>query len=339
MKIHLLSCHAVLEYNLLSLFTEMGHDVFSNGAYLDPNGNSMLPRPGVPKAIHHTDYELLARTTPKTQLPQALIEPFDVIFIMHTPDWVVENWNNIKHKKVIWYSIGQSTKHVENSIRKMRYEGLKIVRYSDMEKNIPEYLGSDAIIPFHQDPNEFGGWNGNEKRVINFSQSLKGRRGFCHHDEIVGVMNSFPSVVYGSGNDDLGGLNGGEIPYEVMKKQYRNNRVFLYGGTWPAPYTLTFQEALMTGIPVVSIGQKLAEEIPSIAQRDQFNFFEVPTIINNGVNGFIGNTVGELREYVHRCLEDWDLAKRVGDEGRRTAISLYGKDTVKGGWTTWLNLL
>lgn len=335
-KIHYLSCHSVLEYYEVSLFAELGHTVFSNGAYSDPKGYKSLPRPMV-NLEYSPEYEKLAKEHPKTKLPLELIDPFDIIYIAHTPEWVNENWEKIKHKKVIWRSIGQSTRHVENMIRKARYEGLRIVRYSPFEQNIPDYLGADAIIRFSIDENEFKDWNGKEKRVINFTQSLKGRRTFCHYDDIMAAVNGFPALVYGSGNDDLGYLNGGELPYDLMKGALRDNQVFVYGGTWPAPYTLTFMEAFMTGIPVVSIGENMAERIEQVAQSERLEFFEIPSIITNGVNGYVFDDIQSLRNQIHQLLEDYELAKKIGEAGRKRAIELFGKEKIKGEWQAFFD--
>src|SRR5690242_423231 len=136
MKIHYLSCHEVLEYDEVKLLTELGHDVFSNGAYLDPAGHITLKRPGISKAIAWTDLAKIAADTPKTALTPDLIDPFDVIIIMHTPEFVTGNWDKIKHKRVIWRSIGQSTPATERKLERARAEGLQVVRYSPKEENI-----------------------------------------------------------------------------------------------------------------------------------------------------------------------------------------------------------
>lgn len=340
MKLLYLGCHAPLEYYELKLFTELGIDCFSyQGAYADPRGHKSLPRPAIEGMTYHPELEELARQHPKTAIPDEIIEQFDVIMIMHTPQWITENWPKMKHKKVVWRSIGQSTRHVENMIRRMRYEGMKIVRYSPMEENIPDYLGSDALIRFYQDENEYKDWNGKEKRVINFTQSLMGRRNFCHYDEIMAIMDGFPALIFGTANDDLGPLNGGELPYELMKGQLRDNRVFVYGGTWPACYTLMFQEAFMTGIPIVAIGPKLAQEIPSIPPAERIKFYEIPNFITDGQNGFISDDMATLRNNVHKLLEDYEFAAKMGQAGRSTAIQLFGKEKVKTDWKVFLNSL
>lgn len=336
MKIHYMSVHSILEWDEVSLLTELGHEVFSNGAYLDPQGHKLLPRPEIKGAKYYPEYEKLAREFPRTNLPEGLIEPFDILMVMHQPEWISENWDRIKHKKVIWRSIGQSTPHVENQLRKMRYEGMKVIRYSPMEAQIPGFIGEDAMIRFYKDPDELNGWNGNTIRVINLSQSLFARKNFLHYDQVMAITNGFPFLVYGNANDNLGPLNGGELTYENLKGVYRDNRAFLYAGTWPACYTLSLMEAMMTGIPCVCIGSKMAEQIPEIPQNDRFKFYEIPSFIKNGQNGYFSDDINELRQDLHLLLEDHGLAKRIGEAGRETAIQMFGKKKIKEQWQRFL---
>jgi glycosyltransferase involved in cell wall biosynthesis len=340
MRILYVSCHAILEHDEVKLFTEMGHDVFSIGAYSNGGkGHYLLPRPAIEGMQEYPELEIMARNNPRTNLPKELFDQFDVILWMHQPDALNENWEKMKHKKVIFRSIGQNTQHVENMIRHMRYEGLKVVRMSPMEERITGYVGGDATIRFYKDENEWLGWNGNEKRAINMTQSLLGRRVFCHYDSIMATMRDFPALVIGSGNDDLGAMNGGDLPYELMKGALRDNRCFVYGGTWPSPYTLAFQEAMMTGIPMVCIGKKLAEDLPEIARNDQIDYYEIPDMIVTGQSGFLSDDINELRDYVHQLLEDQNLAKRIGDAGRETAIQLFGKEKIRGEWEAFFTTL
>lgn len=340
MKILYLGVHEILERDELLLLTELGHDCFSyQGAYMYPEGHQTLKRPGIPEMTYHEDLAQESLQYAKTKIPQSFFDKFDLIIVMHDPNVVVENWERMKHKPVIWRSIGQSTPACENMLRKMRYEGMKIIRMSGMEKNIIGYMGDDGIIRFYKDPEEWGEWNGNVKRVINFTQSLLGRRVFCHYDAIHRIIEGFPSLIYGSGNTDLGPFDGGELPYDLMKGALRDNRVFVYGGTWPSPYTLAVQEAMMTGIPVVAIGKHLAEDLPEIAMNDRIDYYEMPLIIENGKNGYISDDINELRESIHMLLEDQELAKLIGEQGRKTAMRLWNKENIKQAWDGFLKAL
>lgn len=333
MKIHYLSCHSILEYDELRLLTELGHDVFSNGAYLDPAGHISLPRPGVDKAIKWDSLIPLATEHARTALPPELIDPFDVIIVMHTPELIVQNWERIKHKRVIWRTIGQSTPAIEARLQKFRKDGLEIVRYSPKENFIKGYIGQDAMIRFYKDPGQFCGWVGDSDEVINFTQTIRGRGAFVHYDEIMGSIAGFNSKVYGTGNEDLGSFNGGEVSFKKQLELMRKARVYVYGGTWPAPYTLTFIEAWMLGIPVVAIGKELAH----LKQFESINFYEVDELIENGVTGFIGNSIPEMRQHIERLLTDYELAKEISKNARKKALEIFGMAEVSKQWRRFLS--
>jgi hypothetical protein len=61
-----------------------------------------------------------------------------------------------------------------------------------------------------------------------------------------------PRTFAGPHSEKIGGL--GALPYDEMRDYLRRIRAYLYTGTQPASYTLGLIEAMMTGVPVVSIG-------------------------------------------------------------------------------------
>lgn len=335
MKILYLGCHSILEYDEMKLFSEMGNDVFSMDSYRNPASPIDLKRPAIQGIEYHEYLDRLVSQCSRENLHDELIAWADVIIIMHIPQWVYMNWNRIKHKKVIWRSIGQSSPTVESSLFVPHSQGLKIVRYSPAEENIRGYIGKNAMIRFYKDPEEFGNWNGDVPRVITMAQNMKTPRApSCNFNTFEASTAGLDRLIYGPGNEDSG-CDGGRLSYEELKQQYRNNRVYFYTGTYPASYTLNFIEAFMTGIPMVCIGKSVAN-IDPLAGIDSY---EVDRIIKNGVNGFISNEVPELKEMVQRLLFDRDLGKRIGDAGRQTAIELFGKESVKSAWAEFFNTL
>lgn len=336
MKILYISCHSVLEYDELLLLTEMGHECFSlGGAYMDPRGHISLPRPGIPNMTLREDLIELANKFPRTEIPESFLDLFDLIIVMHVPDVILQNWPRFKGRKVIWRTIGQSTPNTEKQLRKCRDEGLKIVRYSPLELKLPNYIGEDAMIRFYKDENELKDWTGTDKKVINFSQTLKGRRDFCGYDAIMKLGPGFPFKVYGNGNEDLGEFNGGTLSYELLKGQLRDSRVSLYGGTWPASYTLSFIEAWMTGIPVVAVGQDIWKH----KDNSDVKIYEVQKLISHGDNGFWSDDLTMLRMNIQRLLDDDAYAKKIGDAGRAEAINIFGKGKIKSQWESYLGSL
>ncbi len=332
MKIHYISDHSVLEYDEVQMFLDMGHEVFSNGAYLDPNGHVTLPRPGLKGAKSYPQYMELARTSARTDLPAELIDPFDVIIVMHSPNVIVENWSKLREKTVIWRSIGQSVKHIEDRLLPCRADGLKIVRYSPKEANIPNYIGADAMIRFYKDEDQYQGWTGELPQVVSFSQSLKGRRQFCHYDEIFPVIEAFNGTVYGPGNEDLGKFNGGQVPYEKQVELMQKSRVMPYGGTWPAPYTLSFIEAMMTGLPVVAVSKAIAH----YPQYEAIDFYEVDEILSQ-CEGIVCDTVDDMLYQTQRLLNDPGHALNISRKQRELAVQMFGKKVISKQWEDFLN--
>ena len=334
MKILYLSCHSILEYDETQLLTELGHEVFSFGAYVNPQAPQDIKRPQT-TAKYNEHMAVLATRFSKDNLHEEMIEWADVIIVQHVPEWIVNNWDKIRHKKVIWRTIGQSTGATEMQLADYRYDGMKIVRYSPKENNIQMNLGGDATIRFYKDPEEYKDWNGSVNRVITLGQAINKRGAFCNYPVFEEATRPYPRTVFGADNDDLGEVWGGQLSYDDLKKELRDNQVFFYTGTQPASYTLGFIEAMMTGIPIVAVGNDIGN---SLFKQEQ-NTYEIPDIIDNGFNGFVSNDIATLSDKVGQLLKDENLRKRISEAGRARAIELFGKETIKLQWETFLNNL
>jgi len=332
MKLLYLSCHAILEYDELKLFGELGIDYFSLGSYIDPLNPVDPIRPALNKIV---DPELLSMAPDRDKMPKEFIDKFDVIVVMHLPQWIENNWENMKHKTVIWRTIGQSTPEAEKRLWKYRQEGLRIVRYSPMEHEIPNTIGADAVIRFYKDPEEFGNWNGINKEVITFAQNMQNRAEYCNYTVFKSIAEQTPNMhVFGPNNEVSGALSGGFMPYEKMKQKMRDSRVYFYTGTQPASYTLNFIEAMMTGIPMVCLGPAYGNSL-NIAGK----VYEIPEIIANASNGFWSDKPEELKDKITYLLEHHDTARAIGEHGRQTAIKLFGKPTISKLWKVTLDKL
>jgi glycosyltransferase involved in cell wall biosynthesis len=327
MKMLYLSCHSVLEYYELKLFREIGIDVFSHGAYI----RSKTDDPMRPALDHPDDERLvtLAFNTTKENLSLEFLKDFDTIMVMHIPQWIERNWKKFEGKTVIWRTIGQSVSDIEYRLKPYREQGLKIVRYSPMELNLPLYIGDDAFIRFYVDPDEFNNWNGNNKQVITVAQSMRKRGLFCGYDIFMKATEGFQRKIYGPNNKDAGEVDGGLLPYEQLKQVYRDSRVYFYTGTHPASYTLNFIEALMTGIPMVALGDGKGN---MGYQLGNVMLYEIPKILKNGINGFIADDHETLRKNIKMLLDNDNLAKEIGSKGRAKAIELFGKQKIKEDW-------
>lgn len=335
MKILYISDHSVLEYDEIQMFTDLGHDVFSLGAYRQPAGHYDLPRPGIAGAVYHEDLDKIWCANPKkNDIDQRLIDWCDVVVVMHSPDSIVQNWEKLKAKPTIWRSIGQSVSRLEKKLEHCRTDGLKIVRYSPKEKLIPGFIGEDAMIRFYKDESVYSGWTGEVPAVVSFAQSLKGRREFCHYDEIMGVIEAFNGKVYGPGNEDLGEFEGGKVSYEQQVKLMQQSGAMPYGGTWPAPYTLSFIEALMTGLPIVAISKALAH----YPQYESLDFYEVDEILGS-ISGIVCDTKEQMIAETSRLLTDRTHAENISRKQRELGVSMFGKQAISKQWQELLDVV
>ncbi|MFD3448187.1 hypothetical protein ACFDTO_26700 [Microbacteriaceae bacterium 4G12] len=330
MKILYLSVHEVLEYDELKIFTELGHECFSHGPYCRPHIGSRL-RPPIPEMAYDPYFADLVDRFPKDDLHPDMIQDKDIIVIMHTPSLVINNWDKIKHKRVIWRSIGQSTPEVERRLRPYREQGMEIVRYSPREKMIPNYIGEDAVIRFYKDPKEYDQWIGEKRQIIAVNQAMKQRQVDCNYDIFRYACTGLPVKLFGPGNEGLP-ESAGMLTYEQMKQEMRENRAFFYTGTRVTSYTLGFIEAFMTGIPIVSVSENQGNH-PLYQQRT----FEIPDIIDNGREGFFSDDMFELHAYLQELLNNDELAKEISKNARKKAIQLFGKENIKEQWKRYLS--
>ncbi len=332
-KILYVPCHSILEYDEVKLLTEMGHEVFSMDSYRNPNSPVDPKRP--PIVGYYNDHlDRIVSQCSRENIHKEIIDWADVIIFVHKHEWIIKNWLNIKHKKVVWRSIGQSIPDVEGLLYLPKTEGLKLVRYSPEEKNIPGYIGEDAMIRFYKDEGEFCNWNGQKPIVMTVAQSMRARAKYCGFSLFDSITHGLPRALFGPGNEDSG-IEGGMLAYEDLKASYRDARVYFYTGTYPASYTLNFIEAMMTGIPVVAIGPKLAD----IKIWKGLKTYEIGKIIEHGKNGFCSDNPDELRGNVEYLLAHHDKAKEIGEAGRQTAIELFGKEKIKEEWKDFLENL
>jgi glycosyltransferase involved in cell wall biosynthesis len=250
---------------------------------------------------------------------------------MHKLEWLP---GLKKAKRIIWRSIGQNVAKQEALLFELKKDlpQLEIVRYSPAEQRILGYIGHNAIIRFYKDELEFNGWVGNIDKGMTIAQSMAhpGRQRELNFDIFEELASKVPISLFGIGNEDSK-YNAGQLSYEAMKGNLRQFRFYFYTGTMPAPYTLGFMEALMTGIPIVAIGKGLAYD--SFYKQ---NTYEVADILQHGKNGFIADDATSLAKHCQLLLDNAQIARKIGANGRATAIKLFGRETIKNQWGAYL---
>lgn len=345
MKILYLSCHEILHWDEVSLFTELGHDVFCPGAAVcDDNRGDHGLRPALKKCKDYDDLMSEWHTFGKAgfdnkeRITSSFVKKFDVVIVMHIPKWISVNWPVFKEagKPIVWRTIGQSVWNNELEIERFWDSGqLKIVRYSPKEKLIPNYKNKEsATIRFYKDPEEYSGWTGHKKEIITVAQSMAQRGLPCNYDWFKEVTAPFPRRLFGHGSES-DSFGAGRVPYSELKQAYKDYRCYFYTGTYPASYTLNAIESLMS-LPVVAIGPEKGH--PTAWFPGHF-LYEMHEIIENGVSGFWSDKKEELQSYIKELLENDALAAKIQEAGRKKAVEIFGKETIGKQWNEFLNNL
>ena len=332
MNIVLCLSHSIEEYDQIRLLSELGYDVFSVGGYIDPAHPHDDKRPALANAPFHPDLKAAVDAlgvddnlgAAQARLPDAVIDWADVIIYHHYLERLFGQWDRVRHKRVIWRTVGQSVEFNERRAGPFRADGLEIIRYSPKERNIPGYAGEDALIRFYKDLADYGGWTGEEPVVINVTQYLRARDPYTNYAFWEAATRGLPRLPLGPGSDEIGGP--GALSFDEMVGWLRRARCYLYTGTQPASYTLGLIEAMMTGIPVVSIGPSWMRVFPYGP-----DLFEGHELANVGLDG-ADDAAGALRW----LLNVPDEAKAQSHVVRNRAIDLFGRDTIAAQWRAYL---
>jgi len=328
MRLLMWGCHASLEHDELQMFHELGLEVFDMGNYLNPSAPHVAMRPALPQIPRKIELECLR--CDRFDTDPAMIEWADVLYFMGLPDqWLIPQLGKFKGKRVIWRTIGQSNQGLEDQMRPFRDSGqVQIVRYSPNERRFFEpqghFAGQDALIRFAKKPDEFCGWIGDRVEVGNISQhdsTPHQRDNFIHWNFWERATFGLPRSFAGSHSELIGGL--GELDYEEMKRYLHHLRCYCYLGTVPASVTLGGIEAMLTGVPMVSVSKDWNWAGPGL-----FEFDELVTAFADP---------NDARLELSRLLNDYEYARQVSEKQRQRAIELFGWDAIREQWRAFFN--
>jgi hypothetical protein len=142
-------------------------------------------------------------------------------------------------------------------------------------------------------------YTGHLDRGVTVINGLADRGRRLGADVFARAREQVPLDLVGIASERLGGL--GEVPPPDLARFMAAYRFYFH----PVRYTslgLSLCEAMAVGLPVVGLATT-----------------ELPTIIADGVNGFVDTDPGRLVEVMRTLLTEPDLARAIGDAGRATA--------------------
>ncbi|MDB5998553.1 MAG: transferase [Rhizobacter sp.] len=149
--------------------------------------------------------------------------------------------------------------------------------------------------------------------VVN-NLDLRGRR--LGSDVYTEAARQVPLVLVGMGALRMGGH--GEVANRELPAFVARHRFFFN----PIRYTslgLAIIEAMMVGQPIVGLATT-----------------ELVTVIRNGENGYVDTRLDALVGHMKALLKDPALARKLGEEARRTAFERFGIERFVADWLATL---
>lgn len=132
----------------------------------------------------------------------------------------------------------------------------------------------------------------------------------CGFNSWTRIINGLPYKVVG----DSKGLSLPATNLDELICIYNNNSIFLNTSVI-SPIPTSLLEAMSCGCAVVSTAT-----------------CAIPEIIEHGINGFISNDECELRGYCELLLKDQDLARKLGQNARKTILEKCSQDRFLKEW-------
>jgi len=155
-------------------------------------------------------------------------------------------------------------------------------------------------------------YRGEREQGIVVVNGMQHRPRIAGYDIFMQARRQVPLQAVGMQTEELGGL--GDIPYRHLHQRIADYR-FLFS---PMRYTsmpLAVVEALTVGMPVVALATTA-----------------LPSVIENGVNGYVSCNPAFLIDRMQALLADPDLARQLGANARATAQERFGLDRFIRDW-------
>ena len=155
-------------------------------------------------------------------------------------------------------------------------------------------------------------YRGDRPKGITVVNEMQRRSRAVGYDLYLSARERVPLVAAGMGTEAFGGL--GDVPYPELHRRMAAYR-FLFS---PMRYTslpLAVIEAMTIGLPIVALATT-----------------ELPTVIENGVSGYVSCDPDELVARMRELIADPEHAGRLGANARAVAADRFGLDRFIRDW-------
>jgi tetratricopeptide (TPR) repeat protein/glycosyltransferase involved in cell wall biosynthesis len=197
------------------------------------------------------------------------------------------------------------------------FDGVTKIFISEMKKADWEMQG-EVILP-GLDISEYGGYTGNEEKVLRVGNLLKERDLMMGYSFGEKVIKNYPLLTLGMnpGIPESRISNG----FDDLLSQFQNNRVYVNTTVdgFEDGYNLAMLEAMATGMPVVTSQNKTSPII-------------------DGINGFSSNDADYLNGCIENLMQDPVLAKEMGGKARKTVAEKFSINKFIQSWSRGVEL-
>lgn len=191
----------------------------------------------------------------------------------------------------------------------------KRVFVGHVAKEIWGGLDDDPVINYGMDSNIWKGWRGTGKHGLSVVNLFPQRDLFCGWNLWSSVAKERQIKLIGNNP----GLSPSISDTDQLISEYNQARYFLNTSQY-STFPMTVAEAMLCGCPVIST-----------------NKYECGRVIQHEKNGLIANTKEEIINCIDKLQSDYDFAKQIGEEGRKTAMELFNVDKFITAWNRIFN--
>ena len=169
------------------------------------------------------------------------------------------------------------------------------------------------VIAPGADPDEYRGYEGSRAVALRVANQVLARRERFEWDAHLGIVAGHPSVLVGH-NPGIEGAAAASS-WDDLRQRYREHRAYVHtaGLGLDDGYNLGVVEAMMTGMPIVSLA------LPESPVRD-------------GDNGYVSDDVSYLNHRLGELLRDRGRAHELGRRARETACECFSIAAFVQGW-------
>jgi hypothetical protein len=163
------------------------------------------------------------------------------------------------------------------------------------------------------DPEEYAGFEGTKAAALRVANQVMQRHERFAWPAHVAITRGHPTELVGH-NPELPGA-APAASWDELKASYREHRAYVHsaGVGLDDGYNLGLVEAMMTGMPIVSLSGS-----------------ESPVV--DGVSGYVSEDVIYLNARLGALLADRELALELGRNARRRALELFDVPAFVAGW-------